>query len=209
MSKDSVLNSLYIAHAADIASINQEFEGIVCPICLKPFDHKAVKYKKLTDGHIWPKDIRGDSSIAASQRVLLCAKCNHSAGSRGDKQMQLAQNLKKGDQSGELYGERRIDLIEKPGSKPISLQASVVINDENQTVDITGNWKRSNPNERRRFEKLVSKNEKFSYIFHQSDSGRCFCRYFNPFFPSRGRACLYCRTRSFFDRNVLCGRIPA
>lgn len=166
MKKSSLLDHLYAAHAADIMSLNNKFEGIICPICFKPYNHEDIKNKELTDGHIWPKDIRGKNKVASSQRVLLCANCNHSSGSKGDKQMQLAEKLKKGEQSGNLYGERHINLIEKPGSEPISLQASISINNDNETVNITGNWNRSNPIERRRFEELVNKNEKFSYVIH-------------------------------------------
>lgn len=165
MSKKEFLHELYGSHTKDLRSLNDEIEGFICPICLSAFTRGDIENGFLTDGHVWVKDIRKGSDVASSQRVLLCSICNHTSGSKGDKQMQLAEKIKDLEKSGKLLGERQVEFVKGPDTKPISVQASVILKEDN-IIKIEGNWNRTNPSERKRFENWIKMGEKSSIVVH-------------------------------------------
>ena len=175
MTHTALLERLFNAHLADLKSVVPEFgDAIVCPMCLDRFLVDAIYTGELTDGHVWPDYIRKKpgSPLAASQRVLLCEACNSRAGSRGDRQMQLRERVREGEKTGQLYGERRIEIIRRLGQKPIDLRAEIsktgelkfrlrFTNDEGRQV-----WARNSPQERERFLSLAAQDEPFSVIVY-------------------------------------------
>lgn len=165
MASKQFLRQLFQAHLSDLKSVRPEIGGdvFVCPICFTPFREIDIDNESLTDGHVWPEYIRAQSELAVNQHVLLCRRCNHTAGSRGDKQMQLMEMVRKGDDKGELYGERRVQLIQSPGESPIEITVSVQMKGKKE-ITVRGHWKRSDPKERERFETLVDQQRPFSIV---------------------------------------------
>lgn len=160
------LENLFRAHLADLKSVCPTIGDLfVCPICFNKFPIEAIYNEGLTEGHIWPDYIRekSDSSIAKSQSVLLCKTCNSTAGSRGDKQMQLMEKAREGDETGQLFGERRVQLIQNPSEKPIEIKASVQKRGQKE-ITVVGHWNQSNPRDRERFESLAKDKQTFSVI---------------------------------------------
>jgi hypothetical protein len=176
MSNEAFLETLFQMHLADL---KDTFVGIgdlfVCPICLAEFTSKDIHNKKLTDGHVWPEYIRekSRSTLATQQRVLLCAECNNKAGSHGDKQMQLREAIKDAEKEGQIYGERRVQVILTPGKEPINLRATSRIQKGDTikgqitfAVDKrTGLWARNNPKEQERF-LSIEQGKTFSVLIH-------------------------------------------
>jgi hypothetical protein len=109
-----------------LTSVNPEIGPVfVCPICLKIFTIESIYNDELSEGHVWPDYFRKKSIVSKSQSVLLCKTCNSRAGSRGDKQMQLLEQVKDGEKTGRLYGERRIKILQTLDQKPIELNAKI------------------------------------------------------------------------------------
>ncbi len=167
MASKSFLRQLFQAHLSDLKGVRPEIGDniFVCPICFRVFREVDIDNENLTDGHVWPEYMHAQSEIAANQHVLLCRRCNHTAGSRGDKQMHLMEIVREGDDKGELYGERRVQLIQSPGEKPIEITVSVQMKGEKE-ITVTGHWGRSDPKERERFEALVGQQRPFSVVVH-------------------------------------------
>src|SRR5664279_5295322 len=107
MGKTEYLLHMFRSHVADL---NDVYPGIgeifVCPICRREFHEEDIYNGNLTDGHIWPVEFRKKSAKANDLGILLCAECNHSAGGRGDAQMQLLEKIKDESENGNLYGIR-------------------------------------------------------------------------------------------------------
>jgi hypothetical protein len=168
------LKKLFDSHLADLNIVRlQEGNKFICPICFTEYSEEDVGNGNLTDGHVWPDYIRekSKSKVAPLQRVLLCKSCNSTAGSRGDKQMQLREKVKDGVKSGQLYDERQIQIITTPGKTPIKLRAKVNIQERDviegqitfQTDKGTGQWLRNNPGEQERF-LIATQKDKFALI---------------------------------------------
>lgn len=181
MSKEKKLKSLFYSHLTDLKSVIPEIGDVfICPICFNEFIVADIYNKKLSDGHVWPDYIREKSSsrVAARQRVLLCTCCNNTAGSRGDKQMQLREEIKDSDKVGKIHGERRVQIIPKSGEKPINLRATI-INIASQdkmkgriTFEVdkrTGQGARINPKEQEKFLSIAAQGERFSMLVHPHD----------------------------------------
>jgi len=137
MAKQEHLHKLFDAHTADLNDILIEPKEIIgCPICLRVFFKDAIDQRLVNDGHVWPKDIRKMSKRAGHMQVVLCQSCN-ARSSPADKQMQLHEKIRTGDQSGNLYGVRLIHVQEEDGDKPLELRVAVRIID-NRTLQVTG-----------------------------------------------------------------------
>lgn len=173
--KKEFLEMLFRAHSVDLASLYPDLpDHFVCPICLHVFSHESLQSAALSDGHVWPDAIRRKSGTEkiTLQRVLLCTECNNHAGSSGDKQMQLRELAKDAEMKGELYGQRKIEIVRGPAKKPIRLQGKIRMDkkktNEGQMVfslDKNKEWAGNNPKERERFEAL-GRDKHFSIIVH-------------------------------------------
>jgi hypothetical protein len=134
------------------------------------FPRTVIKERILTDGHVWPQYFRKKSVAAKNMRVLLCCDCNHKAGSRSDKQMQLSEQIREGEANGEWFGNRQVQLIRKPGEKPINL--NVKISGDMKNFRITGRinknkqWIDGSPNDQMRFHEIIEKGERVSILIH-------------------------------------------
>lgn len=184
MARNEFLRSLFDSHLADLNTVLQESgTTVICPICMTEYSEEDLGNGNLTDGHVWPEYIRKktNSKIAPLQRVLLCKICNSTAGSRGDKQMQLREKIKDGEGSGEFYDERNIQIITTPGKEPITLRAKISLKEREiiegqisfQVDKRTGQWIRNNPREQEIFLE-ATKNDKFTLIVnppHELKSG--------------------------------------
>lgn len=139
MAKDWFLHSLFDAHMQDLQEVQPGLREVVaCPICLGIFSREAIARKQLTDGHVWPKDFRQDSPKVSQMRVILCKNCNNTAGSKGDKQMQLMELIKKGEETGELYGKRIVEIRKKTKEPPVKLPVTIFRNINDNSISITG-----------------------------------------------------------------------
>ncbi len=171
MSGLKTLIKLYRAHQADFRHVSPEQgDSFLCPICLQNFNHQDLRDGRLTDGHVWPVGVRRKSKVpgSASRKVLLCADCNRRAGSYGDRQMQLMEQIREGEETGEIYGERTIQIPINPGEKPITLRGRIRRKTPT-SMTITGllkneAWVRSDPKDYRRFMDLLEQNRSFSLI---------------------------------------------
>jgi len=175
MAKQVHLHNLFEAHTKDISEILIEPEEIIaCPICFEKFPKEAIDLKLVNDGHVWPKDIRKLSENAAHMQVIVCKACNELA-SRADKQMQVFENVKKGDESGELYGTRLVQLHEADNDKPIQLRVNVQIID-GKTYKITGrlgdnlSFRDSSPEDKERFDAIFKKQKKVKMTIHPPEN---------------------------------------
>lgn len=176
MSKAPLLNRLFDAHAKDLCDISPQYtDDFVCPICWQVLARDAIEAKLVNDGHVWQKDVRKVSTEARRMRVLLCRRCNSIAGTRGDKQAQLAERVRKGDESGELYGYRTVRISRETDPKPIRLNAKVTRRADNT---VTLSWRASkdlkyldsSPEDQARFEEIKMNNEKVNMaIEHYSE----------------------------------------
>lgn len=166
MTRKTFRENLFYSHLADLRSIFPDVVDIcVCPICLREFSLEDLCGGRLTDGHVWTKDFRDQSGskLASMQRVLLCKACNDKAGSRGDKQSQVLEKVKRGDKIGKFYGVRRVQIF-REFENPIELNVAFV-----ETEKLKGNLnidrRRNNPKELEKFEALGT-NKPFSMIMH-------------------------------------------
>lgn len=174
MSEKEFLKTLFDSHLVDLNDVRQQaVNEFICPICSAEYAEEDVGNGNLTNGHVWPDYIRekSKSKTASRQHVLLCKKCNSTAGSRGDKHMQLREQIKDADKAGQLYDERRIQIITTPGTSPIKLRARVNyrksdVIDGRVTFQLdkrTGKWLRNDPEEQERFLALTQ-NDKFGLL---------------------------------------------
>jgi len=173
MTKEQHLNQLFEAHTKDLNDFRPGMgEVVVCPICLSIIPREAISQKLLTDGHVWPTVVRNTSKLARSMHVLLCSKCNHTAGSWGDKQMQVSELVKNGDETGDLYGTREIQIIKNPGEKPIKMIVNVSSNHDDKSFTISGridkdlNWIDGSPEDQARFREVYEKSERVTIIIN-------------------------------------------
>ena len=148
MAKQEHLDRLFDAHISDLNDILTESDNVmVCPICLKVFSKEAIKQGLVNDGHVWPKDIRKVSKKAGPMQVVLCTSCNGRS-SPADKQMQLYEKIRKGDESGEWYGTRRVQLFEEDSDSPLELQGVDIRLIKGKTLTFTSNVYKSGDIER-------------------------------------------------------------
>jgi hypothetical protein len=174
MSEIPLLQQLFLAHTTDLLDVISDLDAnlvpnvrnrVLCPICLVGYPEDAIRNGELTDGHVWPRDFRQRSAQAQTYRVLLCARCNHTSGSRGDAQMQIFKQVQDEETSGS-YVDRRVQIAFGPDVRPVSLNASIVTT---HTGDLPINAKihldlsRNDPKEMARFRDL-SKGKNFSVI---------------------------------------------
>lgn len=144
--------NLFNLHVADLKSVlSIPTESFVCPICLGIFDvikRDEDKKQILNEGHIFPDYFR-DKLDSFNKSVLLCENCNSKSGTHGDEHMQLAEQIKDGKASGELFGERRIHVVPDFHKPPIILN-NVNVNlspDIKLLQDLRINPKGNNPKE--------------------------------------------------------------
>jgi len=176
MTHEELLDKLFDGHLADLQSVIPSIADIfVCPICLKEFSRGDIALGKLTEGHVWPEGIRQktETGSAARQRVLLCKQCNSTAGSHGDKQMQLREKVKAGERSGEMYGRRRLQVLRGAGERPIDLFASVHVSPTEAAARITfekgverNRWVGVDPSEMHRFLRAAEHSAPCSIVIH-------------------------------------------
>lgn len=172
MAKKGYLQSLFKAHLADLKSVRPDIgDMFVCPICLRMFPEDSINGGFITDGHVWPTDMRKMSKTANDQSILLCRDCNNSAGSRGDAQMQLYEKLKLDEHGGELYGIRTVEIVVNPGEKPIRMRVRVRRNYDG-TFTISGvlnkdnQWLGTRPEDQARFIELAKRSIESQQQFH-------------------------------------------
>ena len=171
MAKKEFLNSLFDSHTKDLNDVYPgQGDVFVCPICTRIFPREAINEKVLTDGHVWPKYFRGKSQKAKDMRVLLCNDCNHTAGSRGDKHMQVDEQIKDGESKGEWYGSRHVQLFKKPGSGVVNLNVKITGDTKNITVsgriDKNKRWIDGSPEDQTKFQEIIDKGEPVSILIH-------------------------------------------
>ena len=134
------LETLFQNHLNDLKDIVPSTKDIFfCPICLLKYSFNDIKNKKLSRGDVWSKYIREKctGSNLKSQIVLLCKRCNSQAGQYGDSQMQLFEQVKDGDNTGNLYGMRPITLT-VAGDDPIFINANISIKNDTKRITISG-----------------------------------------------------------------------
>jgi hypothetical protein len=172
MAEIEYLNTLFNSHMSDLRDSEvQREDRFICPICFTEYSEEDLHNANLSDGHVWPEYIRKKSKYAPFHRVLLCKLCNNRAGSRGDKHMQLREIIRDANKDGQLYGERRIQIIIGPAETPVKLQATVAIQKGDiiqgrivfQLNQKTGRWLRNNPKEQERF-LAATQNDRFGLL---------------------------------------------
>lgn len=177
MSSSSHRRNLFFAHSSNLESLDSSLKDcFICPICYRLFTIDQVPSEDLTIGHIWPRDLRdrSESGAASHQQVLLCQKCNSLTGTRIDSQTQLLEQIREGDESGRLSGERMIEIIRGPAERPIQLRARLRLD---QSDEIKGRisfeldqerqvWARNNPAAEERFRAISKSGEKFGMLIH-------------------------------------------
>ena len=165
MSKSKLfLHRLFDIHTSDLQAISPKYNGFfVCPICLNPFTREDIENKRLSDGHVWQEDLRQIGSTVINQHhVLLCTKCNNTAGSRGDKQTGLMEMYRSGEESGNLYGVRTIYLTPTEGQDPLKIQVEVKRDQNGMHFEVTGRLKKdgrfvgSSPQDQKRFVEIAT-----------------------------------------------------
>lgn len=158
---------LFTNHLADLKTIYPLAKDVfVCPICLGEYDFSDIQSKKLTRGDVWPKYIR--EKIRKRPIVLLCKKCNSLAGERGDAQANLMEQIKDGEEKGELHGKRRIQIAGQDGTPLIKINAYVKKDKNTNSITLSweldnkGAWIGNDPRMKEKFEGLVGKTEPLS-----------------------------------------------
>jgi hypothetical protein len=121
---------LFEQHSEDLRYVCPEAEdAFVCPICFTVFLAENLdddlKQQRLGYGHIWPKRVKKTIRWAKPKKVLLCKNCNSKAGDQGDAMVNLFEQIKEGEKTGKLPGERLIQIITTSGKKPIEIRAEV------------------------------------------------------------------------------------
>jgi len=166
------LHQLFDSHTADLAEVCPQLAGsFICPICLLIFERGAIADELVDDGHVWPKHFRKGRPKAAAMHVLLCKSCNGKAGTQGDNQIQLYENIRHGNETGDLYGTRRVQLFPEGDEKPIDQWVKVKLDKDGSLtisgrVDKTKKWRDGSPKDQARFEELFSKQRRAKIIIH-------------------------------------------
>ena len=169
MSEKAYIQRLLDSFLADLRSVlpgcTEEF---LCPLCLRPFSPEGVFIDELTEGHVWPRHIREQSGSkkANAQKVVLCKTCNSRAGSHGDKQMQLLERVKKGEESGRLWGERRIQVLLPTAEQPVELRGEVVRSHDKLDTQLKITRNRTSPDALARFKTLSERDETFTMLVY-------------------------------------------
>jgi hypothetical protein len=157
--------TLFNAHLKDLRSIRAIEEDIFfCPICLSWFSRDELQKDSLSIGHIWPEYIRkkSGSKIASRHKVLLCTKCNTAAGSRGDRQAQLFEQIRDGDETGHIFGKRNFELAGISSDFRSLLHNVEITRDKDGTVNITGN----NPQDQSLLMQIINRKEPLTITVH-------------------------------------------
>lgn len=175
MNKGNLLNSMFDDHNLDLKTVVPDVKDVfLCPICLREFPRSVIKSGEISDGHIWPSELRSrypDSKIKG-QRVLLCTRCNNRAGSHGDAQMGYLEKFRRQDEGTELYGERKVEILLGPSRKPIRLNTQVTrtgptnVRLHFQRNPCDSSWQRNNPTEQARFLELYESDQVFNMLIH-------------------------------------------
>ena len=174
------LETLFNSHLDDLKEIVSSIENtFICPICLRPYSIEDIKKEKLSRGDVWASYVRGRISkeLIGKHIVLLCKDCNSQAGQNGDAQMQLFEQMKDGDKTGNLCGLHSIQL-KKLNDDPISINAGVSIDNDTKTITISGKldkdakWLNNNPKMQQRFLSLVGKEEPVSIFIDATPLGK-------------------------------------
>jgi hypothetical protein len=76
--------------------------------------------------------------MAAHQQVLLCKKCNNTAGSRGDRQSQLYEQIWDGDRTGQIYGKRNLEILDKSDNLRSLLRNVKILRNQDGSIKISG-----------------------------------------------------------------------
>jgi hypothetical protein len=166
------LNELFDAHVRDLQDFYCGEEDLfVCPICLTGFSREAINQRLLTDGHVWPNSVRKISEKARQMHVLLCRRCNHVAGARGDAQMQIHEQILARAETGHL-DRGRVQLIRNQNNSPINLNNVDVTyhpRDNSWTitgrVDNNGKWQDGNPEDQLKFSGIYQNREPVKPLF--------------------------------------------
>ena len=175
MSSTTLRQRLFEAHAADLESNTGLKDQFMCPICHRLFTLGDLTAGALTIGHIWSRGLRDlAQSGTATRQVLLCKDCNSQAGTRIDSQAQLREQIREGDESGELSGERIVEIPRGPAEPPIRLRARIYIDQASEikgklVFDLDqrrGQWARNNPEEEARFRAISASGETFSILIN-------------------------------------------
>lgn len=171
MTKDELLNNLFDSHTQDLNDVySGQGDVFVCPVCMRIFPREAINEKALTDGHVWPKYFRSKSQKARNMRVLLCSHCNHTAGSHGDKHMQIDEQIKDGEAKGEWYGSRKVQLFNQPGNRVVNLNVNIIGDAKKFTVsgrvDKNKRWIDGSPHDQAGFQEIINKSESVSILIH-------------------------------------------
>ena len=177
----SSLARLFKNHVADLNDIAPNIgELFVCPICMEKYSFEDIKNNKLSRGDVWPKYIRNKSSNndLKNQIVLLCRDCNSKAGQYGDAQMQVSEQMKDENETGDFQERHRVQLSKREDQNPIFFNVNVKIDKETKALqmsgklDKAGRWIGNNPQMQQKFINLVGKNEPLSIKIEPTPIGK-------------------------------------
>jgi len=173
MTKEQLLTQLFDAHVKDLNDVFPASGDVfVCPICLGIFSKEAISQGLLSDGHVWPKKIRLASQKASTMRVLLCKECNNTAGSFGDRQMQIYEKVKNGEKTGEIYGPRLVQIFKNPDEEPVNLHVNVTRHLNNNSITVTGRidrdfkWLDGSPEDQARIQEVLETGKQVNIVVH-------------------------------------------
>ena len=79
--------------------------------------------------------------------------------------MQIAEKVREGNKTGNLFGERLINLTSESNNKSVNLKVLLNVENEDQ-ITISGDWNRTNPKDRSAFENLIKQQKPISYVVH-------------------------------------------
>lgn len=82
----------------------------VCPICFQQFLPESIKGDLVDVGHVWPRKLCTRSELAKHQQILLCKKCNSTAGHAFDYIAGKDLALYEGSETGN-YGQRKVRVF--------------------------------------------------------------------------------------------------
>lgn len=166
------LKTLFDNHLADLRDIVPSVrDTFICPICKKPYSLEDTKNERLSLGDVWTAYIREkiNTDLLGKHLVLLCKDCNSLAGQHGDAQSQLIEQIKDGDNTGNLYGMRSIQL-KKADENPVTINANISIENSVNTITISGRvdknakWLNNDPEMQESFLRLVGNKDPVSIL---------------------------------------------
>lgn len=164
------LETLFNHHLADLRDVAPSIrDAFICPVCRNPYSLEDLKKKKLSRGDVWTGYVREKigSKFIGDHIVLLCKECNSRAGQYGDAQLQLFEQIKDGDNIGNLYGMRSIKFT-KMDEDPILINANISIESNTKRITISSKldkdikWLNNDPKMQQRFMKLVGEKDPIS-----------------------------------------------